>query len=168
MLNIFKSLRSLSRSIRTNYHFINNKKISLRHLGYGQLSNERAIEMKNLLKKQINLFKKSGREIFIFLEIGSYLGESLETYGEILSDELNDNYLIISVDPYGLYLKRSMNMIYMYFVNNISKTKFKNNFTHLRMESKKGYNLLNKLNIKLDFCYIDGSHYYKDIKIQDI
>ena len=50
MLNIFKSLRSLSRSIRTNYHFINNKKISLRHLGYGQLSNERAIEMKNLLK----------------------------------------------------------------------------------------------------------------------
>ena len=166
MLNIFKSFRSLSRSIRTNYHFINNKKIALRHLGYGQLSNERAIEMKNLLKKQINLFKKSGREIFIFLEIGSYLGESLETYGEILSDELNDNYLIISVDPYGLYLKQSMNMIYMYFINNISKTKFRNNFTHLRMESKKGYNLLNKLNIKLDFCYIDGSHFYKDIKFE--
>ena len=166
MLNIFKSFRSLSRSIRTNYHFINNKKISLRHLGYGQLSNERAIEMKNLLKQQINLFKKSGREIFIFLEIGSYLGESLETYGGILSDKLNDNYLMISVDPYGLYLKQSMNMIYMYFINNISKTKFRNNFTHLRMESKKGYNLLNKLNIKLDFCYIDGSHFYKDIKFE--
>ena len=166
MLNIYKSFRRLSRSIRTNYHFINNKKIALRHLGYGQLSNERAIEMKNLLKIQINLFKKSGREIFIFLEIGSYLGESLETYGGILSDKLNDNYLMISVDPYGLYLKQSMNMIYMYFINNISKTKFRNNFTHLRMESKKGYNLLNKLNIKLDFCYIDGSHFYKDIKFE--
>ena len=54
----------------------------------------------------------------------------------------------------------------MYFINNISKTKFKNNFTHLRMDSKKGYDLLSKLNIKLDFCYIDGSHYYKDIKFE--
>jgi hypothetical protein len=122
--------------------------------------------MKNLLKQQINLFKKSDREIFIFLEIGSYLGESLETYGKILSEELKDNYLMFSVDPYGLYLNKSMNMIYMYFINNISKTKFKNNFTHLRMESKKGYDLLNKLNIKLDFCYVDGSHYYKDIKFE--
>lgn len=166
MLNFSKLLRNLSRAIRTNYHFINNKKISLRHLGYGQLSNERAIEMKNSLNQQINLFKKSGRETFIFLEIGSYLGESLETYGEILSEKLDDNYLMISVDPYGLYLKKSMNMIYMYFINNISKTKFKNNFTHLRMESKKAYNILNKLSIKLDFCYIDGSHYYKDIKFE--
>jgi hypothetical protein len=166
MFKISKLLRNLSRLIRTNYHFINNKKISLHHLGYGQLSNERAIEMKNLLKQQINLFKKSDREIFIFLEIGSYLGESLETYGKILSEELKDNYLMISVDPYGLYLKQSMNMIYMYFINNISKTKFKNNFTHLRMESKKGYNLLNKLNVELDFCYIDGSHYYNDIKFE--
>tara|TARA_B100001964_G_C14197678_1_gene584215 strand:- start:887 stop:1654 length:768 start_codon:yes stop_codon:yes gene_type:complete len=166
MFKISKLLRNLSRSIRTNYYFINNKKISLHHLGYGQLSNERAIEMKNLLKQQINLFKKSDREIFIFLEIGSYLGESLETYGKILSEELKDNYLMFSVDPYGLYLNKSMNMIYMYFINNISKTKFKNNFTHLRMESKKGYDLLNKLNIKLDFCYVDGSHYYKDIKFE--
>lgn len=166
MLNISKLLRNLSRAIRTNYHFINNKKISLRHLGYGQLSKERAIEMKNSLNQQINLFKKSGRETFIFLEIGSYLGESLETYGEILSEKLDDNYLMISVDPYGLYLKKSMNMIYMYFINNISKTKFKNNFTHLRMEAKKAYNILNKLSIKLDFCYIDGSHYYKDIKFE--
>ena len=166
MLNISKLLRNLSRAIRTNYHFINNKKISLRHLGYGQLSKERAIEMKNSLNQQINLFKKSGRETFIFLEIGSYLGESLETYGEILSEKLDDNYLMISVDPYGLYLKKSMNMIYMYFINNISKTKFKNNFTHLRMEAKKAYNILNKLSIKLDFCYIDGSHYYEDIKFE--
>ena len=43
-----------------------NKKISLRHLGYGQLSNERAIEMKNLLKMQINLFK-THPEIFMLL-----------------------------------------------------------------------------------------------------
>lgn len=166
MFNISKLFRNLTRAIRTNYHFINNKKISLRHLGYGQLSKERAIEMKNLLNQQIDLFKKSGRETFIFLEIGSYLGESLETYGEILSEKLNDNYLMISVDPYGFYLKKSMNMIYMYFINNISRTKFKNNFTHLRMESKKAYNLLNKLNIKLDFCYIDGSHLYKDVKFE--
>ena len=166
MFNISKLLRNLSRSIRTNYHYINNKKISLRHLGYGQLSNERAVEMKNCLNQQIDLFKKSNREIFVFLEIGSYLGESLETYGKILSDELNENYLMISIDPYGLYLNKSMNKIYMYFINNISKTKFKNNFTHLRMDSKKGYDLLSKLNIKLDFCYIDGSHYYKDIKFE--
>jgi len=166
MFNISKSLRNLSRSIRTNYHYINNKKISLRHLGYGQLSNERAVEMKNCLNQQIDLFKKSNRELFVFLEIGSYLGESLETYGKILSDELNENYLMISIDPYGLYLNKSMNKIYMYFINNISKTKFKNNFTHLRMDSKKGYDLLSKLNIKLDFCYIDGSHFYKDIKFE--
>ena len=166
MFNISKSLRNLSRSLRTNYNYINNKKISFHHLGYGQLSNERSVEMKNCLKQQINLFKKSKRDIFIFLEIGSYLGESLETYGKILAEELKDNFLMISVDPYGLYLNKSMNMIYMYFINNISKTKFKNNFTHLRMESKKGYDLLNKLNIKLDFCYVDGSHYYKHIKFE--
>jgi len=166
MFNISKSLRNLSRSIRTNYHYINNKKISLHHLGYGQLSNERAIEMKNCLNQQIKLFKKSNREMFVFLEIGSYLGESLETYGKVLSDELKDKFLMISVDPYGLYLNKSMNMIYMYFINNISKTQFKNNFTHLRMDSKRGYDLLNKLNIKLDFCYVDGSHYYKDIKFE--
>ncbi len=166
MFKISKLLRNLSRSVRTNYHFINNKKISLHHLGYGQLSNERSVEMKKHLNEQITLFKKSEREIFIFLEIGSYLGESLETYGKILSDELKENYLMISIDPYGLYLNKSMNMIYMYFINNISKTKFKNNFTHLRMDSVKGFDLLNKLNIKLDFCYIDGSHYYKDIKFE--
>ena len=166
MFNIAKSLRNLSRSIRTNYHFINNNKLTLRHLGYGQLSNTRAIEMKKLIKKQINLFKKSGEKIFIFLEIGSYLGESLETFGDILYEELNGNFIMISVDPYGIYLNQSMNKIYMYFINNISKKKFRNNFTHLRMKSEKGYNLLKKLNIKLDFCYIDGSHYYENIKFE--
>ena len=119
MFNIIKSLRNLSRSIRTNYHFINNNKLSLRHLGYGQLSNTRAIEMKKLIKKQINLFKKSGEKIFIFLEIGSYLGESLETFGDILYEELNGNFIMISVDPYDIYLNQSMNKIYMYFINNI-------------------------------------------------
>ena len=166
MINIFKSFRIFTRFIRTNYYFINNKKISLKHLGYGQLSNERSIEMKNLLNNQIDSFIESERELFILLEVGSYLGESLEIYGEILSRRLKDNYLIISVDPYGLYVNRSMDLIYMYFINNISKKKFRNNFTHLRMDSIKGFNLLKKFNIQLDFCYLDGSHYYKDIKFE--
>ena len=46
MFNIAKAFRNLSRSIRTNYHFINNNKLSLRHLVYGQLSNAQAIKMK--------------------------------------------------------------------------------------------------------------------------
>lgn len=166
MFNIIKSLRHLSRSIRTNYHFINNNKLTLKHLGYGQLSNERAAEMKSLIKKQIDLFKKSEEKIFIFLEIGSYLGESLEIFGDILYEELNENFVLISVDPYDVYLNRSMNKIYMYFINNISKTKFRNNFIHLRMKSKKSYYLLDKLNIKLDYCYIDGAHYYENIKFE--
>jgi len=33
----------------------------------------------------------------------------------------NGNFIMISVDPYDLYLNQSMNKIYMYFINNISK-----------------------------------------------
>jgi hypothetical protein len=122
--------------------------------------------MKKLLNNQIDSFNKSDRELFVLVEVGSYLGESLEIYGEILSQRLKENYLIISVDPYGLYLNRSMDLIYMYFINNVSKKKFRNNFTHLRMDSVKGFNLLKSLNIQPDFCYLDGSHYYKDIKFE--
>ena len=32
------------------------------------------------------------------------------------------------------------------------------------MKSDNGFSLLKKLNIKIDFCYIDGSHYYDGIK----
>jgi len=140
MINIFKSFRIFTRFIRTNYYFINNKKISLKHLGYGQLSNERSIEMKNLLNNQIDSFIESERELFVLLEVGSYLGESLEIYGEILSRRLKDNYLIISVDPYGLYVNRSMDLIYMYFINNISKKKFRNNFRLSTYKSLKNLN----------------------------
>ena len=42
----------------------------------------RAVEMLSTLNEQIEKFKsKFGEEQFVFVEIGSYLGESLKLYG---------------------------------------------------------------------------------------
>ena len=57
-----------------------------------------------------------------------------------------------------------MNKIYMYFMNNMSVKKWRDKHFHLRMNSVEAYNTLKNLNIKIDFIYIDGSHYYESYK----
>ena len=52
----------------------------------------------------------------------------------------------------------------MYFMNNISIKKWRDKHIHLRMISNDAFDILKKFNIKIDFCYIDGSHYYKAFK----
>ena len=44
--------------------------------------------------------------MFILLEIGSYMGESLKMFGNVLEKNL-DNYLVISIDPFKKYATES-------------------------------------------------------------
>ena len=193
----------------TFLNFNANKKVTPTSLFYGQLNQSRLEDMKNELNKQIKFYLSNSKkkintnidlnqdsEKFILVEIGSYLGESLEVWGDILERTLKNNFLIISIDPYiyyasdtdknylhsvsaGRYIidkstpKKSpkvvkmseyMDKIYMYFINNISLKKWRDKHIHLRMISNDAFDILKKLNIKIDFCYIDGSHYYKAFK----
>ena len=89
--------------IRTNLNYLNHKKVVPRHLFYGQLDKARSVDMLDELNKQIGLYKKHGKGKFVFVEIGNYLGESLELFGEEIHNNLKDNYLIVSIDPYISY-----------------------------------------------------------------
>ena len=160
----------------TYYKFVNYKEVKPTHLQYGQLRKDRAIDMLKILDKKIK--EHDNREKFIFVEIGNYLGESLKLYGNHIHNKLDD-YLLISIDPYVTYINENLDVnkygwhnlcsknilkVYRYFTHNVGTYVFKHNHFHLRMNSNKAFDLLKSFNIKIDFCYIDGSHYYQDIK----
>ena len=174
-----------------NKKYINHEKIIPFAYLRSQLVDQRSIDMKNELIKQINFFKKktkNKKEIFTFIEIGNFLGQSLEFLGTIIHDNFQDNYLIISIDPFKNFFddtkfpKESKNNsriiigdsvklddnflseIYYYFINNISLTKFKNSHIHIRKNSNEASSLLKSFNIKADFIYIDANHSYSGIK----
>ena len=81
----------------TFLNFNANKKVTPTSLFYGQLNQSRLEDMKNELNKQIEFYLSNSKkkintnidlnqdsEKFILVEIGSYLGESLEVWGDIL------------------------------------------------------------------------------------
>ncbi len=168
--------------------YIKNLKVKPYHLKYGQLHKKRKIDMENELEKQINLHLSNSKQSennkeFMFVEVGSYLGESLEVWGDLLEKKLKNNFLIISIDPFTNYvsdvdaksqenkyaynirsISQNMEKAYMYFINNISLKNWKNRHIHFRMNSYYGFETIKNFNIKIDFCYLDGSHYYKDFK----
>ena len=73
----------------------------------GQLNKARSVDMLDELNKQIGLYKKHGKSKFVFVEIGNYLGESLDLWGDILEKKLDNNFLIISIDPFTAYVSES-------------------------------------------------------------
>jgi len=178
-------MKKLFKKINLLFRYYLNKKIYSHNLGiHSQLSEHRKIDMKNVINKQIEkyLLKDHEKEKFILVEVGSYLGESLEFWGDILEEKIKDNFLIISIDPYSSYssqedkikhpnksrsvmkMSRSIEKTYIYFKHNISLKKWHNKHINLRVNSMGGYKILKNLNIKIDFCYIDGSHYYENFK----
>ena len=192
-----RKIRNFISYLKTNYNYLKHKEVKPSHLFYGQMQPARAVEMLSTLNEQIEKFQSQfGEEQFVFVEIGSYLGESLKLYGNNINKKLK-NYLVISIDPYSpdaihegnkivdqinipkkmkisvhqskpwsspAETKKIISKIYHYFINNISNYSFKDKHMHLRMKSDNGFSLLKKPNIKIDFCYIDGSHYYEGIK----
>ena len=131
------------------------------------------------VREQIKKFNKNNLNEFILVEIGSYLGESLEIFGNILYDELKNNFKIISIDPYNYdwydsKLRansemsnekiKSGNEIYKRFIKKISITKFCDNHQHLRISSKEAFKYFVEKEIKIDFCFIDGNHTYNAFK----
>lgn len=165
-------------------NFVQHKKIFPdKHIK--MLSPIRAATLKKEISFQIMKYTSSNSsDMFIFVEVGSLLGDGLTVVGKIIHEKLKKNYLIISIDPYKSFSKLEekkykdnknigkrelmtdliIDEMYYYFINNISLTNFKNNFFHLRMTSDEAFILLKKFNIKIDFCYIDGCHYYEFIK----
>jgi hypothetical protein len=181
MLKFLKNLNNkrkhLLREIEIFIKFNRNQEIFSSNILSGQMSKDRETIMKQKLNEQISKFKKTDQKIFLFLEIGSYLGESLKMFGNILDKQLN-NYLIISIDPFKKYasdidikdktvvrdMSNKVEKIYFYFLNNISTYNFREKFIHIRKSSKEGFELLKQLKLNFDFIYLDGSHYYDDIK----
>ena len=169
----------------TFFKFNLNTKVRPYHLLLNQLQEHRAIDMRNILNKQIEsyLSKSNNKERFVFVEIGTYMGESLELWGDFLEQKLENNFLIISIDPYIDFaserdkikqpgksraaekMSKVIEKIYMYFIHNISlKKKWRDKHIHLRMNSRAAFKIIENFNIKIDFCYIDGSHYYENFK----
>lgn len=181
MLKFLKNLNNkrkhLLREIEIFIKFNRNQEIFSSNILSGQMSQDRETIMKKKLNEQISKFKKTDQKIFLFLEIGSYLGESLKMFGNILDKQLN-NYLIVSIDPFKKYasdidikdktavssMSNKIEKIYFYFLNNISTYNFREKFIHIRKSSREGLELLKQLKLNFDFIYLDGSHYYDDIK----
>ena len=164
--------------IKTNIKIINNVETKPKHMHYGQLKKYRSVDMKACLEKQIELFKKNCAkdETFFLVEIGSYLGESLKLWGDICEKNLK-NYIIIFIysnkkfeqvgkEDIGLHksMSNNINKVYQIFINNLSSYTFKENVVHIRKTSEEAFKLLKNLNLKIDFCYIDASHLYQNIK----
>ena len=182
MKRLFKKL---IQKLITFLNFNLNKKVKPYHLLYNQLQKDRSVDMSSILKDQIKsyLSNSNKKKRFILIEIGSYMGESLELWGDLLEEKLGNNFLIISIDPYidyaseedkvkqpgrsraGAKMTKVIEKIYMYFIHNISlKKRWRDKHIHLRTNSKNALNIIDSFNIKIDFCYIDGSHYYENFK----
>lgn len=155
-----------------------NKKVKLRRAHFYNNDVRKKI-FKNLISQQIKNFKKFKKsdDIFVLIEVGSLIGESIEVWGSELNRKIQ-NFLIISIDPFDDYVNvdekkkyktleirsNHTNQLFKYFVHNNSLLKFRKNIIHLRDYSNNALNYLLKLNIKSDFIYIDGAHDYKNVK----
>lgn len=107
--------------------------------------------------------------------MGSYIGSSTIILGNALNELLGDKFILFSIDPFVPYnrknekefgvieLSKQIEKIYFYFLYNISKFSWRKNFIHIRNDMNHASLFLN-YDIYFDFIYIDGSHYYKDIK----
>jgi hypothetical protein len=129
-------------------------------------------KIKNLeleLNKQISKFLKyKNRKIFIYIEVGVFLGDTTCRIGKILKNKLKKNFKIITIDPFIPYsgLSRyefNIRSVYKYFRHNISIEKLDDNLEHFKIKSTEAYKKLRN-KIFFDFCYIDGSHKYYDVK----
>lgn len=164
--------------IQNQLKILLNKKTNLNSIDmFRQI--EQKNDIKKIIKNQIREFKKNNKngEIFIAIEIGTLLGENIEYIGNIISKNIKD-FLIISIDPYIDYLNQrdkdeskilqirsnTADKIYKYFTHNISLLKYRNKIIQLRDYSANGLSLFRKIGLKADFIYIDGAHYYKNIK----
>lgn len=162
--------------------FLRNKKIAFKFLGYGQLSHRRVEDMKAAIEQQIFKFKKNEiRKTFFLLEIGSYLGESLEFWGDLLESH-NVDFQIVSIDPYLAWnseedieyrdkydiMNKNIEKIYFYFLHNLSLLKYREKIIHIRKSSSQGLKFLKDINLSFDFIYIDGSHLYENFKLDYI
>jgi hypothetical protein len=126
------------------------------------------------LEKELNLkidqfIKYNKKDFFIFLEVGVFLGATTCRLGEILKKRLYGRFQIITIDPFIPYTDAyrhefNIRSVNKYFKHNISISNLNNNHKHFHLKSKEAYKKLKKNNSYFDFCFIDGSHKYYDVK----
>lgn len=138
----------------------------------------RAKIMREYLIKQIIKFKKNSKknEKFNLLEVGSYIGSSTLIFGDTLQKYLGEKFNIICIDPFQSYVlknekewglvefSKGIEQMFFYFNYNISQKKWRSNLILLRKSRKQAEDFLKNSKLSFDFLYIDGSHFYKDVK----
>jgi hypothetical protein len=150
--------------------FFNKKKIKTDPFLIKSTSEPRIRDLEKELNLKIDQFiKHDNKKTFIFLEVGVFLGATTCRLGVILKKRLHNRFQIITIDPfipYTGYFRHEFNIksVYKYFKHNISIENLENNLKHFHLKSNEAYKKLKKDNFYFDFCYIDGSHKYFDIK----
>ena len=158
-----------SKKIKILNILIFNKKINDDYFLVASTSKERAKDLKKLLNKQITIFKKLNRkEKFILIEVGVFLGHTTEELGVLLKKKLKNNFQIITIDPFIPYTNFPLfdfviPNAYKYFIHNMGLCNLSDKIYHIKMRSSDAFKTLKKKNLNYDFCFIDGSHKYKDV-----
>jgi hypothetical protein len=150
--------------------FLNKKKIKTDPFLLSSTSEPRIRDLDRELNLKIDQFiKYNNKKNFLFMEVGVFLGATTCRLGAILKKRLHNRFQIITIDPfipYTGYFRHEFNIksVYKYFKHNISIENLENNLKHFHLKSKEAYKKLKKKNSYFDFCFIDGSHKYFDIK----
>jgi len=150
--------------------FLLKEKISSDPFLLSSTSEPRIKDLEKELNLQIDQFiKYNQKKFFIFLEVGVFLGATTCRLGVILKKRLYGRFQIITIDPFIPYtgsFRHEFNIksVHKYFKHNISIENLNNNHKHFHLKSKEAYKKLKKNNSYFDFCFIDGSHKYFDVK----
>lgn len=113
--------------------------------------------IKNFLKKPI-----------LIIDIGTKFGNSTFKISDFLNKQ-KKLFKIITIDPY----EASFNLGFPYFANNLyikkcflhnlSLKKYSKNIFLFQKKSREILTKLIKEEVKVDYIFIDGSHFYKDV-----
>jgi predicted O-methyltransferase YrrM len=145
------------------------KKISKDYFLVSSLSKTRVLLLKKILNEQINLFKKTKyKKKFTYIEVGVFIGDTTLVLGKLLKKRLKKIFEIIAIDPFVPHTNifqhdLIISRVYNYFIHNMKVGNLYSFLNHIKMRSSDSLKILKSNKIQYDFCFIDGSHKYRDV-----